>query len=383
MISVTKKTTPFIEKDSQNDEVFFHLSGLWTFETLSQLYKQVEKTLKVEGEGKPVCFEGSDVEEMDTAGARILFKAVQSLKDKGRDVTVEGLTSQQNKLFKSISEIRELRTDSKHADTSMRYYLAHLGEVSVNIFKGSRESLSFFGLICVTLAKVLANPRRLRFKSIIRHMHEAGVDALPIVVMMGFLISIVLAYQGIVQLQAFGAEIYTINLTAVSILREMGVLLTAVLVAGRSGSAFAAEIGVMKLNEEVDAMKTMGLNPMEILVIPRVIALILVLPLLTFFADIAGLIGGAFSVALMVGIPLERFMDQMQGFITIWTFLVGLIKAPFFGFIIAFVATHSGMMAKGSAESVGKMTTSAVVKAIFLVIFADALFSILFVQMGI
>ncbi len=374
---------PFIEKDSQDDKIIFRLSGLWAYETISTLYKQVEDTIKIEGDGKPVLFDGNDVEDMDTAGARILFKAMQSLRDKGREVKIEGLTPQQDNLLKSISEIRDLRVKPTHVDRSMIYYLARLGETSISVSKHTVEAVSFFGLVCVTLGRVIADPRKLRFKSVIRHMHEAGVDALPIVMMMGFLISIVLAYQGIVQLAAFGAETYTINLTAVSILREMGVLLTAVLVAGRSGSAFAAEIGVMKLNEEVDAMKTMGMNPMEVLVVPRIIALVLVLPILTFFADIAGLIGGAFSVALMVGIPLERFLDQMQGFITIWTFLVGLIKAPFFGFIIAFVATHSGMMAKGSAESVGKMTTSAVVKAIFLVIFADALFSILFVKIGI
>lgn len=374
---------PFIEKDSQDDEIIFRLSGLWAYETISTLYKQVEDTIKIQGDGKPVLFDGNDVEDMDTAGARILFKAMQSLRDKGREVKIQGLTPQQDNLLKSISKIRDLRVKPTHVDRSIIYYLARLGETSISVSKHTVEAVSFFGLVCVTLGRVIVDPRKLRFKSVIRHMHEAGVDALPIVMMMGFLISIVLTYQGIVQLAAFGAETYTINLTAVSILREMGVLLTAVLVAGRSGSAFAAEIGVMKLNEEVDAMKTMGMNPMEVLVVPRIIALVLVLPILTFFADIAGLIGGAFSVALMVGIPLERFLDQMQGFITIWTFLVGLIKAPFFGFIIAFVATHSGMMAKGSAESVGKMTTSAVVKAIFLVIFADALFSILFVKIGI
>ena len=184
-------------------------------------------------------------------------------------------------------------------------------------------------------------------------------------------------------MRAFGAEIFTVNLTAISILREMGVLLTAIMVAGRSGSAFAAEIGVMKLNEEVDAMNTMGLSPMQILVLPRICALVIVLPVLTFFADIAGLIGGAFSIAMLVDIPLERFIEQTRNGITIWTFLTGIIKAPFFGFLIAFVATHSGMMVKGSAESVGNMTTSSVVKAIFLVIFADALFSMLFVKLGI
>lgn len=383
MLEQRNQKAAFIEKDSQEDEVLFHLSGDWTFATVRRLSKELERTVKIEGEGKPVRFDGSDLGDVDTAGARILFKTMEDLKEKGREVTLEGLTRQQSKLLKSISEIRELKKEARHADTSMAYSLARFGEISIDIFKGTREALSFFGLVCVTIARTFLNPARLRFKSVIRHMHEAGVDALPIVALMGFLISIVLAYQGVVQLEAFGAEIYTVNLTAVSILREMGVLLTAVLVAGRSGSAFAAEIGVMKLNEEVDAMKTMGLNPIEILVVPRILALVLVMPILTFFADMAGLIGGAFSVALMVGIPLERFMEQMQNFITVWTFLVGLIKAPFFGFIIAFVATHSGMMAKGSAESVGKMTTSAVVKAIFLVIFADALFSILFVQLGI
>lgn len=377
----------FVVQDIEAKRVTFHVGGVWSYANDKIIRKQISQAVRASSKKahikKPAFIECSDLEKMDSAGAVLIIKLHQELKDAGFEaIEVEGLTHDDNALIKNLMDTPDDEHEVYTPDTFM-YHMARLGKFTVSTVGRILDGLGFFGLIALAFMQGFVSKDGFRRRSIVRHMRESGVDALPIVALMAFLISIVLAYQGVIQLRAFGAEIYTINLTAISILREMGVLLTAILVAGRSGSAFAAEIGVMKLNEEVDAMQTMGLSPMRVLVLPRVIALIIVLPILTFFADIAGIIGSAFSVALLVGVPLEQFMAQMQAGITVWTFLVGLIKAPFFGLLIAFVGTYSGMSASGSAENVGRMTTSAVVWSIFLVIFADALFSILFQMIGI
>jgi phospholipid/cholesterol/gamma-HCH transport system permease protein len=200
---------------------------------------------------------------------------------------------------------------------------------------------------------------------------------------MSFLIGMVLAYQGADQLARFGAQIFTVNLVGYGVLREMGILLTAILVAGRSGSAFTAQIGTMKVNEEIDAMRTIGLDPMEVLVIPRVLALMLTLPLLTFYADMLGLLGGAVIAFVELDISFLQFARQLSSGVTPWSFWIGIIKAPVFAFIIAMVGCFEGLMVTRSAESVGRRTTAAVVEAIFLVIVLDALASILFSNLGI
>jgi len=214
-------------------------------------------------------------------------------------------------------------------------------------------------------------------------MEQTGLNALPIVGLISFLIGVVLAYQGADQLARFGAQIFTANLVGAGVLREMGVLLTAIIVAGRSGSAFAAQIGTMNVNEEIDAMRTMGLDPMEVLVAPRVMALVLVLPLLTFYADIMGLLGGAVMATAVLDISFFQFARQINNSVPLWSFWVGMIKAPVFAFIIATVGTYEGFNVTRSAESVGRQTTRAVVEAIFRVIVLDALFSILFSFLGV
>jgi phospholipid/cholesterol/gamma-HCH transport system permease protein len=200
--------------------------------------------------------------------------------------------------------------------------------------------------------------------------------------LISLLIGVVLVYQGATQLKRFGAEIFTVDLLAVSILREVGVLLTSIVVAGRSGSAFAAQIGTMKLNQEIDAMTTMGLNPITVLVIPRVLALMVMLPILTFWSDIMGVLGGALMSMSTIDLSLSQFLRQFNLAITPWTFWVGMIKAPVFAFLIALIGCFEGLRVHGGAESVGRHTTNAVVKGIFMVIVSDALFSIIFSKLG-
>jgi phospholipid/cholesterol/gamma-HCH transport system permease protein len=229
---------------------------------------------------------------------------------------------------------------------------------------------------------VLLRPRRLRLRAVVAHVERIGLHALPILGLLSFLIGVVLAYQGADQLRTYGAEIFTVNLLGVSILRELGGLLTAILVAGRSGSAFAAEIGTMKVNEEVDAMRTMGLDPVEVLVLPRLLAMVIALPLLTLYASLMALAGGAVMVVGALGITLPQFLNQLGEAVMLSTFWVGLSKAPVFALLIALAGCYEGLQVTGSAESVGRQTTKSVVEAIFLVIVADAFFSILFAQLG-
>jgi phospholipid/cholesterol/gamma-HCH transport system permease protein len=214
--------------------------------------------------------------------------------------------------------------------------------------------------------------------SVVFHVERIGIDALPILGLLAFLIGVVLAFQGADQLRQYGAEVFTVNLLGVSVLREIGVLITAILVAGRTGSAFTAEIGTMKVNQEVDAMRTIGLDPMETLVLPRLLALAIALPLLVFFANSMALAGGASMALLGLGLSLDQFLEQLGGAVKINTYLVGLIKAPVFAALIGMVACYEGLKVSGSAESVGIHTTRSVVKSIFLVILADAAFSVIF-----
>ena len=261
--------------------------------------------------------------------------------------------------------------------------LAAVGGLVISAAERSVELLSFFGLTVILLARTVVQPWRLEFTATIKYVQRTGLDALPIVGLLTFLIGVVLAYMGAVQLKQFGAEIFTVNLVGVAMLRELGGLITSILIAGRAGSSFTAQIGTMKVNQEVDAMQTIGLNPIEILVLPRLIALMIALPLLTFYADMMGLAGGALMSVLVLDISLAQFLDQLGSAIDLSTFLVGMSKAPVFAYLIALVGCYEGLKVTGSAESVGQRTTMSVVEAIFLVIVMDAVFAIAFSYLGI
>jgi phospholipid/cholesterol/gamma-HCH transport system permease protein len=244
--------------------------------------------------------------------------------------------------------------------------------------------LGFLGRVTVETAEAIIRPwRELPWPAFLNQIEETGINALPIVGLLSFLLGVVIAYQGADQLERFGAQIFTINLLGVSTLREIGVLMTAIIVAGRSGSAFTAHIGTMQVNQEIDAMRTMGINVAEALVLPRVLGLLVTLPLLTFYADIMGIIGGYVMVSFQLDITIPVFIRQLQGAIDLNTFMVGMVKAPVFAFIIALVGCYEGLRVERSAASVGQRTTAAVVESIFLVIVFDAGFSILFSILGI
>jgi phospholipid/cholesterol/gamma-HCH transport system permease protein len=259
-------------------------------------------------------------------------------------------------------------------------FIAALGRRTLAAGAEARGALDFFGRIVTVQAEALRRPKALRLPSLVRHVYETGITAIPIVALIAFLISVIVAYLGAQQLSRFGASIFVVDLVTISVLREMGVLLTAIIVAGRSGSAFAAEIGVMQLNEETDALRAMGMNPIEVLVVPRVMALVIALPLLTIIADAMGLAGGGLLSLLNLHIPLPQFMSRLRESLAPTTFWSGLVKAPVFALLIGLVGTYRGMQVRESARELGRLTTVAVVQSIFMVILADAVFAILFVQ---
>jgi phospholipid/cholesterol/gamma-HCH transport system permease protein len=286
--------------------------------------------------------------------------------------------------------IRTIDTECKgppvgHPDAhSFRALLERLGRAQMAFFAQAVSLLGFIGMVASETVATVLNPRRLRVAALVHQMEEVGLNALPIVGLLSFLLGIVFAFQGADQLRRFGAEIFTVNLLGISILREIGAIMTAIIVAGRSGSSFTAQIGTMKVNEEIDALYTLGMSPVEVLVLPRMLALVLTLPLLTVYANIIGILGGALMCLFDLGITFPAFMRQLQGAIgTGWTFWIGIIKAPVFAFLIATVGCYEGLQVERNAASVGMLTTRAVVESIFLVIVADALFSILFSLLGV
>jgi phospholipid/cholesterol/gamma-HCH transport system permease protein len=263
-----------------------------------------------------------------------------------------------------------------------REFVIGIGKGADEFWRDTLDIIAFVGRATNATIRSLANPRYLRLAAISRQVEETGVNALPIVGLMAIMISIVIGYQGVAQLRPYGGEDLTVNLVAVSVLREMGVLITAIMVAGRSGSAFTAELGVMKAREEIDALKVMGMEPIEMLVVPRVIGLVITLPLLTFFADIMGLVGGGAIAQVQLHVSPLQSIDRIRQAVDVSDAFVGLVKAPVFAFFIAVIGCMHGLKVRGSAESVGRETTRAVVKSIFLVIVLDALFSILFEKLG-
>ena len=241
----------------------------------------------------------------------------------------------------------------------------------------------FFGEIIVVFFEACLHPRRFRLNAVVRQMYEVWVKALAIVGVLCFLIGVVIAYQGVQQLRQFGAETFTVEAVGIGMFRELGVLLTAIIVAGRSGSAFTAQIGTMQVNQEVDAMRTIGLNPIEWLVMPRIIALVISMPLLAFWGDMAGLLGGAVACTFYLDFTFVQFFDRLRDTVGAWHFYTGMIKSPVFGFIIAAIGCFEGLQVSGSAESVGALTTRSVVESIFCVIVLDAIFSIVFLLAGV
>jgi phospholipid/cholesterol/gamma-HCH transport system permease protein len=317
----------------------------------------------------------SAVSALDTAGAWLLHRTIRALKQRGTDVRINGLRPEFGTLLKLVAERAATTEPAPPAEVGL---LAGIGQHAWRSLLGFSGMLAFIGESAIVLLRSLAQPQRIRWRPILHNLQTAGFEALPITGLLSFLMGVVIAYQGADQLQRFGANIFIADLVGLAMLRELSPLLTAIIVAGRSGSAYAAQIGTMKISEEIDALRTIGVVPHELLVLPKILALVIALPLLTVYADVAGVLGGMIMANTMLDISFSVFLDRLDDAISLSSFLTGVGKAPVFAVIIALVGCFQGFQVSGSADSVGRQTTVSVVQSIFLVIVADALFSIVF-----
>lgn len=354
--------------------------GCWD----SHLVGAVDSALRALPRAGCVRIDGGGLTRLDTAGAWLLHRTAARAERDGSAVIWHDFAPRHRQLLDTLADLPASGEPEEAPPPPLLLYLtAEIGAATLAALRRGRDLLGFLGALVVAAGQVVRRPADMRLTALVAHLERTGVNAIPIVALITFLIGVVLAYQGISQLERFGAQVYMVNLVTISVLREIGVLLTAVVLAGRSGSAFAAQIGTMKVNQEIDAMRTMGLDPMVELVLPRVLALVIALPLLTFLADIMGLMGGALMAVTVLDMTISQYAEAVRQSIKGWTLWVGLIKAPVFAFVIAMVGCHEGLRASASAESVGRQTTRSVVEAIFLVIILDAGFSIAFNMVGV
>ncbi len=328
-------------------------------------------------EGSVQAVDISGASAVDTVGAWVVYRFAE---EKGAEITGAGESAQI--LLEAVQECASTADVTPPPPYMLGMVTAHVGLKVYEFFTGARRYLGFLGAIILAFASVIRHPRRFRVKAVVRQMELVGVTSLPIIGLMSFLIGIVIAQQGAVQLRQFGAETLTVNLVGRITLRELGVLMTAIMVAGRSGSAFAAQIGTMRLTEEIDAMRTIGVSPAEALVLPRILAAVLMMPLLGFYASLVAIVGGAVIGDVMLGIPFLTFLARIQEVVPMHDFYVGMLKAPVFGLIVGLAGCYQGMQVKGNAEEVGLRTTMAVVQAIFMVIVLDAFFAVFFERIG-
>jgi phospholipid/cholesterol/gamma-HCH transport system permease protein len=343
--------------------------------TLARI-RSISRDLEVEPEDK-LRVDVTEVDRMDTVGAWLIHRL-----QRDHDVELVGATEEQRTLIDNVAAAdrpAKLRPDTPPPFARL---VAMTGESVIQAGRTLIGLLGFFGALLITFGEIVVRPRKLRWHAVVQRFEIVGVHALGIIGLMSFLVGIVIAQQGAAQLREFGAEIYTINLVGRISFRELGVLMTAIMVAGRSGSAFAAQLGSMKLAEEVDAMRTIGISPMEALVMPRVMATVLVMPLLAFYASIMAIVGGGILCWAQLEIPPLTFVQRIQETTPLQDLLICLIKAPVFGLIIAISGCFQGMQVKSNNEEVGFRTTAAVVQAIFLVIVLDAFFAVFFSSIG-
>ena len=372
-------TGNYLSIESLPDRLVVNVKGQWIFDEVLALEEATASVLPEAGQ--VVTFQCAGLEDIDIAGAWVLFDRTEQLSELGVKSELTGFKATHFKFLQHIIDAAAIREYKEPVDSPERQKL--LRETVEQLGRSTAAHIEDLGAIARYILDGVRKPSLIMVGETIKHVYATGVQAIPVVVVITFLIGIVTAHQAAGQLEKFGATVLVVDLVSISITREMGVLLAAIMVAGRSGSAFAAALGVMKLNEEVDAMRVLGLNPNQMLIIPRILGLVIALPILTIFADIAGIAGGALIAIGSMGISGLQFVERVAYSTDLTDFYVGLSKAPVFALLIAMVGTLRGMQVKSSAEELGLKTTMAVVQSIFMIIVADALFATLFTRMGI
>jgi phospholipid/cholesterol/gamma-HCH transport system permease protein len=368
---------PEFSSQRMGDAVRLSLGGHWTVDASAAIEARADGLLAESAGARRVVLDLGRVARLDTAGAWLIDRARQTLDAKGVDAKIESIRPEYEILLRE-ARYRALAVREPPSGSYIIRLFADIGESVVSAGSDLYRGVGFLGEVVAAIGKSLANPSHFRGTSLIVQMESIALRGTPIIALINFLAGAIIAQQGIFQLRRFGATIFVVDLIGILVLRELGVLLTAIMTAGRSGSAITAELGSMKLHEEIDALTVMGLRPVDILIVPRVLALIISLPLLTFIADMAGIFGGLLVSWAYDGTTPARFLTLLQEAIGLHTFFGGLIKAPFMALIIGLISCVEGLAVGGSAESLGRQVTASVVKSIFMVVVVDGLFAIFF-----
>jgi phospholipid/cholesterol/gamma-HCH transport system permease protein len=356
--------------------------GSWTAAHANELESLVDGVAEDASRARSVSIDMHGVREFDTFGAWLLERLTRQWSAAGRAASIVGLPEHDRTLLKEMSGVNRGSSAPPASEYGLLVALAAIGRGAAGIGRDLLGFANMFGAIGVAAVRVLTRPRDFRFTSAVHQLDRVCWQAVPIILLITFLIGGIIAQQGIFHFRKFGAELYAVDLVGILILREIGVLIVAIMVAGRSGSSYTAELGSMMMREEIDALRTMGFDPVEVLILPRVLVLIVALPALTFIGCMAALYGGGLVAFLYGGMSPEIYISRLEEAISLTHFKVGMIKAPFMGLVIGVVACTEGLLVKGSAESLGLQTTASVVKSIFLVIVLDGLFAIFFASIG-
>ncbi|MDK9698298.1 MAG: ABC transporter permease [Siculibacillus sp.] len=356
------------------------VTGDWTIRTVGDVEARVGEVCGAIPAGA-VEIDVGEAGQIDTAGAMLIDRLIAAVPEVRRRLV--GLDDKRRVLFAEVAECDLSPPERAPRHSPVRRFLEHLGELGLGFMAEARAILDLLGAVATVTLQAALHPSRIRFVPFVHQLERTALKAAPIITLMSFLIGAIIAQQGAFYFRRFGADLYVVDMVGVLTLREIAVLLTAIMVAGRSGSSFTAELGSMKMREEVDALKVIGLDPVEVLVVPRLFALMLALPILTFISDLAALVGAAVVCNTYGGIPTDTFLQRLREAIEMRTFWVGIAKAPFMALIIGLVASVEGLAVKGSAESLGTQTTQSVVKSIFMVIVVDGIFAMFYAAAGV
>lgn len=367
----------------EGDRLRLTASGAWIADQARALEPQIDAQSQARRRQavKRVEIETSHIGQLDTFGAWLIERLTRTWQARGATVEVTGLPENYRGLVAEMHQVK-LEAEDVEPRRPLRDAFAAIGRAVYEIGHYATGFLQMLGAVLVALLRVIIHPRRFRLTSTVHHLESVGWRAVPIILLITFLVGCIVAQQGIFQFRKFGAAVFVVDMVGVLVLRELGVLIVCIMVAGRSGSAYTAELGSMKMREEIDALRTMGFDPIEVLILPRIVALMIAVPILTFLGSMAALYGGGLTAWLYGGIDPEVFLSRLKESISLDHFKVGMIKAPFMALVIGIVACVQGMETKGSAESLGQQTTASVVESIFLVIVLDGCFAIFFASIG-
>jgi phospholipid/cholesterol/gamma-HCH transport system permease protein len=357
-------------------------AGSWTSANAVRLEQLVGAAAREAGDARRVAIDLGQVEELDTLGAWLLERLARRFKLDGKEAELTGLKPHYHGLIDEMQRVNRQPRTSLRRPNWLLLALDKVGHASADFMSDIGDFLQMLGALAVVILRVLRHPRRFRLTSAVYHLFRVGWQAVPIMVLITFLIGGIIAQQGFFHFRKFGADAYVVDMVGILVVREIGVLIVSIMSAGRSGSAYTAELGSMKMREEIDALRTMGFDPVEVLILPRIVALVCALPILAFLGAIAALYGGGLVAWLYGDMSPAVFLARLKEAISVTHFEVGMIKAPFMALAIGIVACSEGLKVKGSAESLGLATTTSVVKSIFLVIVLDGVFAVFFASIG-